>query len=86
MREIRTSGLMSGEGKRVAHAAPRPSSTLPLNPAYFLLTTKQHRLAPDLRHALPQPRGSEQIGATRSSLLERPQGQQESVPVPIHYA
>ena len=28
MREIRTSGLMSGEGKRTAHAAPRPSSTL----------------------------------------------------------
>jgi len=29
MREIRTSGLMSGEGKRVAKAIPRPSSTLP---------------------------------------------------------
>jgi hypothetical protein len=29
MREIRTSGLMSGEGKRTAHAAPRISSTLP---------------------------------------------------------
>jgi len=28
MREIRTSGLMSGEGKRTAHAAPRLSSTL----------------------------------------------------------
>ena len=28
MREIRTSGLMSGEGKRVAHATPRLSSTL----------------------------------------------------------
>jgi hypothetical protein len=28
MREIRTSGLMSGEGKRVAHAIPRLSSTL----------------------------------------------------------
>jgi hypothetical protein len=29
MRETRTSGLMSGEGKRVAYAAPRLSSTLP---------------------------------------------------------
>src|ERR1700709_194838 len=29
MREIRTSGLMSGEGKRAAQAIPRPSSTLP---------------------------------------------------------
>jgi sorbitol-specific phosphotransferase system component IIBC len=28
MREIRTSGLMSGEGKRVAQAIPRLSSTL----------------------------------------------------------
>jgi len=28
MQEIRTSGLMSGEGKRVAHAIPRLSSTL----------------------------------------------------------
>src|SRR5258707_5177467 len=28
MREIRTSGLMSGEGKRTARAAPRLSSTL----------------------------------------------------------
>src|ERR1019366_10789996 len=28
MREIRTSGLMSGEGKRVASAIPRLSSTL----------------------------------------------------------
>jgi hypothetical protein len=28
MREIRTSGLMSGEGKRGAHALPRLSSTL----------------------------------------------------------
>jgi hypothetical protein len=28
MREIRTSGLMSGEGKRTAQAAPRLSSTL----------------------------------------------------------
>src|SRR5215213_11680872 len=28
MREIRTSGLMSGEGKRTAHAAPRLFSTL----------------------------------------------------------
>jgi hypothetical protein len=28
MREIRTSGLMSGEGKRVVKAIPRPSSTL----------------------------------------------------------
>src|SRR6202162_4480104 len=28
MREIRTSGLMSGEGRRVAKAIPRPSSTL----------------------------------------------------------
>jgi hypothetical protein len=31
MREIRTSGLMSGEGKRVAQAIPRLSSTLPLH-------------------------------------------------------
>ena len=30
MREIRTSGLMSGEGKRTAYAAPRSSSTLPV--------------------------------------------------------
>jgi hypothetical protein len=29
MREICTSGLMSGEGKRIAHATPRLSSTLP---------------------------------------------------------
>ena len=31
MREIRTSGLMSGEGKRDGHCGqhPRPSSTLP---------------------------------------------------------
>jgi hypothetical protein len=29
MREIRTSGSMSGEGRRTAYAAPRPSSTLP---------------------------------------------------------
>ena len=29
MREIRTSSLMSGDGRRTAHAAPRPSSTLP---------------------------------------------------------
>ena len=29
MREIRTSGLMSGERKRIADAAPRLSSTLP---------------------------------------------------------
>ena len=28
MREIRTSGFMSGEGKRIAQAAPRLSSTL----------------------------------------------------------
>ncbi len=28
MREIRTSSLMSGDGRRTAHAAPRPSSTL----------------------------------------------------------
>ena len=27
MREIRTSGLMSGEGRRIAHATPRLSST-----------------------------------------------------------
>ena len=31
MREIRTSGLMSGEGKRVVQAIPRLSSTLLLN-------------------------------------------------------
>ena len=30
MREIRTSSLMSGDGRRTAHAAPRPSSTLPV--------------------------------------------------------
>jgi len=29
MREIRTSGLMSGEGKRIAQTTPRLSSTLP---------------------------------------------------------
>ena len=28
MREIRTSGSMSGEGRRTARATPRPSSTL----------------------------------------------------------
>ena len=28
MREIRTSGLMSGDGKRVVETIPRPSSTL----------------------------------------------------------
>jgi hypothetical protein len=31
MREIRTSGLMSGEGKRVASVIPRLSSTLLVN-------------------------------------------------------
>jgi hypothetical protein len=31
MREIRTSGLMSGEGKRVVKTIPRPSSTLLVN-------------------------------------------------------
>src|ERR1019366_1515586 len=35
MREIRTSGLMSGEGKRVASAIPRLSSTLLLRLACF---------------------------------------------------
>jgi len=39
MREIRTSSLMSGDGRRTAHAAPRPSSTLPIDacwPALYL--------------------------------------------------
>src|ERR1017187_5019793 len=44
MREIRTSGLMSGEGKRVASAIPRLSSTLlpliPENPCYNLLASR----------------------------------------------
>jgi hypothetical protein len=31
MPEIPTSGLVSGEGKRVVQATPRPSSTLPHN-------------------------------------------------------
>ena len=37
MREIRTSGLMSGEGKRVAHATPRLSSTLLCSPCFSVL-------------------------------------------------
>jgi hypothetical protein len=41
MREIRTSGLMSGEGKRIAHAAPRSSSTLPHPPPYPIGRSEQ---------------------------------------------
>ena len=43
MREIRTSGLMSGEGKRVVQAIPRLSSTL--LPSLFLRAEKTCLLA-----------------------------------------
>ena len=44
MREIRTSGLMSGEGKRIAHAAPRLSSTLLVKPGRQWLRIPEYAL------------------------------------------
>ncbi len=71
MRETRTSGLMSGGGKRVALAIPRPSSTLLRNSAAapngahareprelgrdFNLRTKYQDSAPPERRTIAQP-------------------------------